>query len=70
MRRTALSASASYQAYTTNDLDFRSGGEFIASLTEGPDLRYIKLSANRDGSFAMTNSRTGYTKHYPARARP
>ena len=44
--------------------------QFIASLAEGPELRYIKLSASRDGSFTMTNSRNGYTKHYPSRARP
>jgi competence protein ComEC len=47
-----------------------SSDEFIASLSEGPELRYIKLSASRDGSFTMTNSRTGYTKHYPSRAKP
>jgi hypothetical protein len=44
--------------------------DFIATLAEGPGLRYIKLSANRDGSFTVTNSRNGYTKHYPARTRP
>jgi beta-lactamase superfamily II metal-dependent hydrolase len=47
--------------------DHNSADAFIASLTEGPVLRYIKLSASRDGSFTVTNSRTGYTKHYPAR---
>ena len=56
----------------------RAGGEkdhnspepFVASLAPGPQLRYIKLSASRDGSFTMTNNRTGYTKHYPPREKP
>jgi hypothetical protein len=50
--------------------EHNSPDQFIAGLTEGPELRYIKLSASRDGSFAVTNSRTGYTKHYPARGKP
>jgi hypothetical protein len=45
--------------------------QFIANLgTQGPQLRYIKLSASPDGSFTMTNSRNGFHKHYPARAKP
>jgi hypothetical protein len=28
---------------------------------------WIKLSANADGGFAITNSRTGFTKRYPSR---
>jgi len=28
---------------------------------------YIKLSAQADGSFNVTNSRNGFKKHYPAR---
>jgi beta-lactamase superfamily II metal-dependent hydrolase len=45
---------------------------FIADITGGPnpELRYLKLSAHTDGSFTMTNSRTGFTKHYPPRAKP
>jgi hypothetical protein len=50
--------------------DHNAAEPFIATLKEGPELRYIKLAANRDGSFSVTNSRTGYTKHYPARAKP
>jgi len=33
----------------------------------GPS-HWIKLSAHQDGSFAVTNSRTGFTKTYPAAA--
>ena len=45
---------------------------FIADITGGPkpELRTIKLSASPDGSFTVTNSRTGFTKHYPPRPRP
>ena len=39
---------------------------FIANLTESTAHR-IKLSANDDGSFTMTNARTGFTKHYDAK---
>ena len=58
----------------------REGGEkdhnakesFIANLTATPrpELQFIKLSASADGSFAVTNSRTGFTKRYPPRAQP
>jgi competence protein ComEC len=48
--------------------DHNSTEPFIANLGTPPtSLSYIKLSAHRDGSFAMTNSRNGFTKHYPAR---
>lgn len=54
-----------------------SGGEknhnsaesFIANLGgPGGTTRFLKLSARRDGSFTMTNSRNGFTKTYPPRA--
>ena len=54
----------------------REGGEsgyngpqpFIANMGEKSDKPYfIELSANADGSFAATNSRNGFTKHYPVR---
>ena len=58
----------------------RAGGEskhnapeqFIANLKDEPKpaLQYIKLSASPDGSFSMTNSRTGFTKRYPPRGKP
>jgi beta-lactamase superfamily II metal-dependent hydrolase len=50
--------------------DHNSPEQFIASLSEGPKLQYIKLSASHDGSFTVTNSRNGFTKHYPASTRP
>jgi hypothetical protein len=56
--------------------------EFIANLDEGAPLsgaaagaapvhmgsaHWIKLSAQANGEFSVTNSRTGYTKHYESR---
>ena len=41
----------------------------IANLDETTG-HWIKASANRDGSFTVTNGRTGVTKSYTARARP
>jgi competence protein ComEC len=41
----------------------------IANLDETTG-HWIKASANKDGSFTVTNSRTGVTKTYTARARP
>ena len=40
--------------------------KMIANLDESA-AHYIKLSAQRDGSFTVTNSRTGETKRYPSR---
>jgi beta-lactamase superfamily II metal-dependent hydrolase len=42
---------------------------FIANLESSPTSHpayFFKLSARRDGSFTMTNQRTGFTKEYPA----
>jgi competence protein ComEC len=40
--------------------------EYIANL-DGPDTGHgIEVSANRDGSFTVHNSRTGVDKHYAA----
>jgi hypothetical protein len=42
--------------------------EFCANIGGKSDqVRFIKLSAHSDGSFTMTNSRTGFTKNYPPR---
>jgi len=41
----------------------------IANLDETSG-HWIKVSANKDGSFTVTNDRTGVTKHYGPRARP
>jgi competence protein ComEC len=40
--------------------------QFIANLNEGTGYR-IKLAASEDGSFTVTNARTGFTKHYDAK---
>jgi hypothetical protein len=48
--------------------DYNSPEPFIANMTDRNDtLRYIKLQANADGSFAVTSSRNGFTKRYAAR---
>src|SRR5262249_6316306 len=45
--------------------------DFIATLGEKPDrLRFIRLSVAGDGSFTMSNSRNGFRKQYPPRAKP
>jgi len=42
--------------------------QFIANIDgKNAEARYIKLSANADGSFTMLNSRDGFSKHYPVR---
>ncbi len=38
--------------------------EFIANLQDSPDGKWIKVSASQDGSFAVTNGRTGETKAF------
>ena len=44
--------------------------QFIANMDAAPPTNhpahYIKLSARTDGSFTITNERTGFTKDYPA----
>lgn len=41
--------------------------EFVANLTDSPDAgNYLELTARKDGSFDVYNSRTGKTKHYSA----
>jgi competence protein ComEC len=42
--------------------------QFLANLNETDHGHYIKMSVRADGSFTMTNERTGFTKEYPARA--
>jgi competence protein ComEC len=42
--------------------------QFIANIGgKNAEARYLKLSANADGSFTMLNSRNGFSKHYPVR---
>jgi beta-lactamase superfamily II metal-dependent hydrolase len=40
--------------------------QFIANLGEVDTGHWLKLSAQVDGSFTVTNGRTGYVKSYPA----
>ena len=39
--------------------------EFIANLGDVDTGHWLKVSAQADGSFTVTNSRTGYTKELP-----
>jgi hypothetical protein len=41
--------------------------DFIANVGGGPTERVpnIRLAANPDSSFTVTNSRNGFTKNYP-----
>jgi competence protein ComEC len=51
--------------------DHNAPKEMCASV-EGDDprqVRFIKLSAERDGTFTVSNNRNGFSKRYPARAR-
>jgi competence protein ComEC len=52
----------------TDGKDMNSPEQFIATMesTPGHAGHYLKLSARMDGSFTVTNERTGYTKEYPA----
>src|ERR1700674_4168173 len=49
--------------------DPNSPEQFLANLNETDHGHYLKISANRDGSFSMFNERTKMTKEYPARTR-
>ncbi len=40
---------------------------FLANLNETDHGHYLKMSVRADGSFTMTNERTGFTKNYSAR---
>jgi beta-lactamase superfamily II metal-dependent hydrolase len=41
--------------------------QFLANINETDHGHDIKMSVRSDGSFTMTNERTGFTKEYPAR---
>ncbi len=41
--------------------------DFIANLDADCQGKWLKLSAQPDGSFTVTNSRNGFSKQYPAR---
>jgi len=49
-------------------LETNAPAEFIANPDVACHGKWIKLSAQSDGSFTITNSRNGFTKTYPAPA--
>jgi len=50
--------------------DHNSPEDFCANLGGRQErTRFIKISAHADGSFDVTNSRNGFTKHYAARSK-
>jgi hypothetical protein len=70
--RTTLSAAASvpgmdvWQLHSREDADVaNAASERIANLDE-TTAHWIKISANANGSFTVTNGRTGQTKPYSA----
>lgn len=48
-----------------NDAAHNSAEDLIANLKGGSDGNYFKVTASADGSFSVTNSRTGRTRNYP-----
>ena len=44
------------------------GDDFVANFDNTTDGNWIHLRAQEDGSFTVTNGRTGFTKAYPPRA--
>jgi beta-lactamase superfamily II metal-dependent hydrolase len=54
--------------YSVDAGDLNQPAPMIANLDEST-AHYIKLTAQRDGSFAITNARTGQTKNYRASTR-
>jgi competence protein ComEC len=58
-----------YMLHTAEDSDaeHNSAESLIANLKGGPDGAWIKVVANPDGNFSVTNARTTKTKDYPAK---
>jgi len=58
-----------YMLHTAEDSDaaHNSADALIANLKGGADGAYFKVVARADGSFSVTNTRTGATKQYAAR---
>lgn len=56
-----------WQLHTAENYDaaHNSPDALIANLKGGSDGNYFKVVAHKDGSFSVTNSRTGLTKQYP-----
>ena len=55
-----------WQLHTAEDSDaaHNSAEALIANLKGGSDGAWLKVAARRDGSFSVTNQRTGLTKEY------
>jgi hypothetical protein len=47
-----------------SDAAHNSADPLIANVKGGADGAYLKVAADADGSFSVTNSRTGTTKRY------
>jgi beta-lactamase superfamily II metal-dependent hydrolase len=58
-----------WMLHTAEDSDaaHNSPDALIANLKGGSDGAYLKVVVSRDGSFSVTNSRTGQTKSYAAK---
>jgi hypothetical protein len=41
--------------------------DFMANLPDSPDGKWIKVSAERNGAFTVTNARNNFTKTYKPR---
>jgi len=56
---------ASYQLHwSTNAPDDNPPDELIANLRDTPDGKWIKVSAEKNGSFTVTNGRTGTSRKF------
>jgi beta-lactamase superfamily II metal-dependent hydrolase len=48
-----------------SDKDHNVDAEYIANVKENCEGKFLKVTADADGSFALTNSRTGAERKYP-----
>jgi len=48
-----------------SDKDHNVDADYIANVKENCEGKFLKVTADVDGSFALTNSRTGAEKKYP-----
>ena len=63
--KSAPGLQALYQAHwSANAPNDNTADEFIANLHDSPDGKYIKVSAEQNGSFTVTNGRTVASKTY------
>jgi competence protein ComEC len=50
--------------YSVRGAEDNAPADFIANLQDSPDGKWIKVSASKDGSFTVTNGRTGAAKTF------